>query len=100
MSDLEEHLEEEVVRVTASPKKLDCPSQDAEFAPDPLRGSVPSKDIIRPSYSSQIGTPTSSSKAEIVHIGRKSQNECAIITAIGDRSQKALWDSGTGRCII
>ena len=68
--------------------------------PDCLTGSVPSEDIIRPSYSSQISTPTSSSEAEIVHIGRKSQNECAIITMIGDRSQKALWDSGAGRCII
>ena len=68
--------------------------------PDPLIGSVPSNDIIKPSYCSQISTPTSSSEAEIVHIGRKSQNKCAIITVIGDRSQKALWDSGAGRCII
>ena len=68
--------------------------------PDPLRGSVHSKDIIRPSYSSQKRTPTSSSEAEIVHIGRKSQNKCAIITVIGDGSQKTLWDSGAGRCII
>ena len=41
-----------------------------------------------------------SSENEIVHIGRKSQNECAVITMIGARSQKALWDSGAGRCII
>ena len=68
--------------------------------PDPLRGSVPSKHIIRPSYSSQISTSTSSSEAEIVHIGRKSQNKCAIITVIGDRSQKALWHSSAGRYII
>ena len=27
-------------------------------------------------------------------------NECAIITVIGDRNQKALWDSGAGRCVI
>ena len=100
MSDLKECLEEEVAPVTASAKKLDCPPQDAEYMPDPLRGSVPSEDIIRPSYSSQRCTPTSSSEAEIVHFGRKSQNKCAIITVIGDRSQKALWDSGAGRCII
>ena len=68
--------------------------------PDPLRGIVFSEDIIRLSYSSQISTPTSSSEAEIVHIGRKSQNECAILTVIGDRNQKVLWDSVAGRCII
>ena len=67
--------------------------------PDPLRGSV-SEDIIRPSHSSQISTPTSSSEAEIVHIGRRSQNKCAIITVISDRIQKALWDSGAGRYVI
>ena len=33
-------------------------------------------------------------------LAEKSQNECAIITVIGDRSQKALWDSGAGRCVI
>ena len=68
--------------------------------PDPLRGSDPSGEIIRASYSSQIITPTSGSEAEIVHIGRRSQNKCAIITVIGERSQKALWDSGAGRCVI
>ena len=41
-----------------------------------------------------------SSETEIVHIGRKSQNECAVITTIGARSQKALWNSSAGRYII
>ena len=41
-----------------------------------------------------------SSETEIVNIGRKSQNECTVITMIGARSQKALWDSGAGRYII
>ena len=40
------------------------------------------------------------SETKIVHIGRKSHNECTVITMIGARSQKALWDSGVGRCII
>ena len=31
---------------------------------------------------------------EIVHIGRKSQNECAAMVNAGKRSFKALWDSG------
>ena len=37
---------------------------------------------------------------EIVHIGRKSQNECAVMVNAGKRSFKALWDSGTGRFVI
>ena len=41
-----------------------------------------------------------SSETEIVHIGRQSQNECTVITTTGARSQKALQDSGAGRCII
>ena len=36
----------------------------------------------------------------IVHIGRKSQNECAVMVNAGKRSFKALWDSGAGRCVI
>ena len=37
---------------------------------------------------------------EIVHIGRKSQNECAVMVKAGKRSFKALWDLGAGRCVI
>ena len=37
---------------------------------------------------------------EIVHIGRKSQNECAVLVNACKRSFKALWDSGAGRCVI
>ena len=40
------------------------------------------------------------SDTEIVHIGRKSQNECAVMVNAGKRSFKALWDSGAGRCVI
>ena len=39
-------------------------------------------------------------ETEIAHIGRKSHNECAVITTTGNRSQKALWDSSAGRCVI
>ena len=35
-----------------------------------------------------------------MHFGRKSQNDCAVITMIGARNHKALWDSGAGRHII
>ena len=81
-------------------QKTKLPLSGCEYVPEPFRGSDPSEEIIRHSYSSQINTPTLSSETEIVHIGRKSQNKCAIITVIGERSQKALWDLGAGRCII
>ena len=42
----------------------------------------------------------SDNETDIVHIGRKSQNECVVITLIGKRDQKALWDSGACRCAI
>ena len=71
-----------------------------EHVSEPLRGSAFSKEVIKHSSSSHVSTPTSGSEAEIVHIGRRSQNKCAIITVIGNRSQKALWDSGAARCII
>ena len=30
----------------------------------------------------------------------ETHNECTVITMIGAKSQKALWDSGMGRCVI
>ena len=66
--------------------------------PEPLRWSAFSKEVIRHS-SSHVNTPDRSSETEIVYIGRRSQNECAVITVIV-RSQKALWDSGAGRLVI
>ena len=50
--------------------------------------------------STHVNTPDKNSETEIVHIGRKSQNECPVITVIGARSQRVLWDSGPGRYII
>ena len=70
-----------------------------EYMPEPLGWSAFSEEVIRHS-SSHVGTPTLGSETEIVHIGRRSQNECVVIMVIGARSQKALWDSGAGICII
>ena len=70
-----------------------------EYVPETLRWNAFHKKVIRHS-TSHVNTPYMSSETEIVHIGRKSQNECAVITLIGDRRQRALWDFGTGRCII
>ena len=39
-------------------------------------------------------------ESEIIHIGRKSQNECAVMAMIGNRSYKALWDSGAAKCVL
>ena len=39
-------------------------------------------------------------ETQITHIGRKSQNECAVMATIGNRSYKALWDSGAAKCVL
>ena len=57
------------------------------------------KNVVR-HLSSLIHTTNIGAETESVHIGRKSHNECTVITRIGNRSQKALWDSGAHRCII
>ena len=80
-------------------QKLSCPSQDMEYVPKPLRGSAFNEEVIRHS-SSHVSTPTLGSETEIVPIGRRSQNECTVITVIGASNQKVLWDSSVGRCII
>ena len=40
------------------------------------------------------------SETEILHIGRKSQHKCPVMTVIAARSQKPLRDSGAGRSVI
>ena len=37
---------------------------------------------------------------EIVYIGRKSRNKCGVMVNASKRSFNALWDLGTGRCVI
>ena len=67
--------------------------------PENLRENAFCKENIR-HQSSHVNTSNIGSETEIVHIGRKPQNECTVITMIGARSQKALWDSNVGRCVI
>ena len=43
---------------------------------------------------------TANEDTEIVHLNRKSADECAFIVLIGNRHHKALWDSGAGKCVI
>ena len=79
-------------------QKLVYPSQDIKNAPKNLRGSTLCQNVIR-HPSSPVHTTDTGADTEIVHIGRKSHNKCAVITMIGSRSQKGLWDSGVGRSI-
>ena len=67
--------------------------------PENLRGRAFHEGNIMHS-SSHVNTLNMSSETEIVHIGRNSQNECAVITMIGARSKKALWNSDAGRFVI
>ena len=64
-----------------------------------LRGSDFCEENVRHS-STYIYNTNLSSETEIIHIGRKSWNKCAVILMIGARSHKALWDSDVGRCVI
>ena len=70
-------------------QKLVYPSQDLKVVPENLRGSAFHEKVVRhPSslaHTTNIGAGT-----EIVHIGLKSHNECAVITMIGNRSQNTL----------
>ena len=70
-----------------------------KIVPENLRGSAFCEKFVK-HPSSPVHTTNIDAETEIVHIGRKSHNKCAVITMIGNRSQKALWDSAAGRCII
>ena len=86
---------------------MNIPSQEPIDLPDNLRGPDISSDenrqtkicdnslgnFIENNMDTQIDT-------EIVHIGRKSPNKCAVMVNAGKRPFKALWDSGAGRCVI
>ena len=43
---------------------------------------------------------TANDDTEIVHLCRKSADECALMVLIGNRNHKALCDSGAGKCVI
>ena len=73
--------------------------------PGKLRGHDNSSDNIRkpssPSNSHVNNTANTTDVTDIVHIGRKSHNECALITTTtGDKLQKALCNSGACKCVL
>ena len=79
--------------------KTSLPLTGHQNVPKNLRGSAFHENDVR-HPSSLVHTTNIGAETEIVHIGRKSHNKCTVITMKDNRSQKALWDSGTGRCII
>ena len=80
-------------------QKLVCPSQDLEVVPENLRGSAFHEKVVR-HPSSLVHTTNIGAETEIVHIGRKSHNECTVITMISNRSQKALWVLADGSYLM
>ena len=46
------------------------------------------------------GNNTANDDTEIVHLHRKSADECALMVFMGNRHHKALWDSGAGKCVM
>ena len=43
---------------------------------------------------------TANDDTKIVHLHRKSADECTLMVLIGNRNHKALWDSDAGKCVI
>ena len=43
---------------------------------------------------------TANYDTEIVHLHRKSADECTLMVLLGNRHHKALWDSGAGKCVM
>ena len=35
-----------------------------------------------------------------MHLGRRPQDECSLFIQSGNGSNKALWDSGAGQCVL
>ena len=87
--------------------------------PDPLRGNNVNSDNSRQHPSSTnddndyVHSPMNTHKpivnspvdnnieeTDLVHLGRKPQDECSLFIETGKRKFKALWDSGAGQCVL
>ena len=114
MSDCEEQVNSETPENT---KKLDSPSQGSSNLPVTLRGPVHCLTENRPHASQTVADKncdnlvldnpvdktvnnTANDDTEIVHLHRKSADECALMVLLGNRHHKALWDSGAGKCVM
>ena len=47
-----------------------------------------------------VNVNVNSDNTEIVHISRKSADECALMVLIGNKNHKALWYSGAVKSVI
>ena len=114
MSDCKEQVYSETPENT---KKLDSLSQGSSNLPVTLRGPIHCLTENRPHASQTVADKncdnlvldnpvdrtvnnTANDDTEIVHLHRKSADECALIVLLGHRHHKALWDSGAGKCVI
>ena len=54
------------------------------------------------SKSQDVNSSVNNTPAEtdLVHLGRRPQDECSLFIQTGKRSHKALWDSGAGQCVL
>ena len=88
--------------------------------PEPLRGHNTNSHTIRhdtdpdnnscdnnvhssiESKSQNVNSSVNNTLAEtdLVHLGRRPQDECSLFIQTGKRSHKALWDSGAGQCVL
>ena len=96
-------------------KKLGYPSQENDSLPDPLRGnnlisdnskqhsSLTNDDVHSPMNTHQpsVNSPVDNNleETDLVHLGRKPQDECSLFIETGKTKFKALWDSGAGQCV-
>ena len=77
-------------------QKTRFPFQNLNTMPEDLGGNGFQEKDIRQSSSPVHNAIRMDVETWIVHIGRKSHNECDMITTICNRNQKALWDSTAG----
>ena len=113
-SDCEEQVNTETPDNT---KKLVSPSQDSSNLPVTLRGpehcltknrqhasqTVADKNcdnLVLDKPVDKTVNNTANDDTEIIHLNRKSADECALMVLLGNRHHKALWDSGAGKCVI
>ena len=86
--------------------------------PNPLRGNNINSDNSRQHPSStnddnDVDSPMNTNQpsvnssvdnyfeeTDLVHLGRKPQDECSLFIETGKRKFKALWDSGAGQCVL
>ena len=76
-------------------QKTRFPPQNLNTVPEDLRENDFQEKDIRQTTSLVHNTDNPvdmEAETDIVHIGRKSHNECPVITTIGNRSQNTLWD--------